>query len=185
MMRGADWLPLAFPAVDAPGGADGDAAAVRRNRYCQWARAQLRRGHFARPGDIEHLHAIRCLREHEAPSIARERHREYPARRPPLHDLAMSLHLPQLQLISAGGNINNPGVYEIEMNITVEEFIYSDQWCGGIKNGKKLKACVPGGSSVPILPHYLVCKTANGEDRLMTYESLADAKSQPSVRLRA
>jgi len=78
------------------------------------------------------------------------------------------------KLISASGNINRPGVYEIEMNITVEEFIYSDQWCGGIKNGKKLKACVPGGSSVPILPHYLVCKTANGEDRLMTYESLAD-----------
>ncbi len=78
------------------------------------------------------------------------------------------------KLISAGGNINKPGVYEIEMNITVEEFLYSDQWCGGIKNGKKLKACVPGGSSVPILPHYLVCKTAAGEDRLMTYESLAD-----------
>jgi NADH-quinone oxidoreductase subunit F len=78
------------------------------------------------------------------------------------------------KLISAGGNINKPGVYEIEMNITVEEFIYSDTYCGGIKNGKKLKACVPGGSSVPILPHYLVCKTAAGQDRLMTYESLAD-----------
>ncbi|MBS3915702.1 MAG: NADH-quinone oxidoreductase subunit NuoF [Bacteroidetes bacterium] len=78
------------------------------------------------------------------------------------------------KLISASGNINKPGVFEIEMNITVEEFIYSDQYCGGIKNGKKLKACVPGGSSVPILPHYLVCKTAAGQDRLMSYESLAD-----------
>ena len=78
------------------------------------------------------------------------------------------------KLISAGGNINKPGVYEIEMSITVEEFIYSDEWCGGIKRGKKLKACVPGGSSVPILPHYLVCKTAAGTDRMMTYESLAD-----------
>jgi NADH-quinone oxidoreductase subunit F len=78
------------------------------------------------------------------------------------------------KLISASGNINKPGVYEIEMNITVEEFLYSDTYCGGIKNGKKLKACVPGGSSVPILPHYLVCKTAAGQDRLMTYESLSD-----------
>jgi NADH-quinone oxidoreductase subunit F len=78
------------------------------------------------------------------------------------------------KLISASGNINKPGVYEIEMGITVEEFLYSDKYCGGIKNGKKLKACVPGGSSVPILPHYLVCKTAEGNDRLMTYESLAD-----------
>ena len=78
------------------------------------------------------------------------------------------------KLISASGNVNKPGVYEITMGITVEEFIYSDKYLGGMKNGKKLKACVPGGSSVPILPHYLVCKTATGEDRLMTYESLAD-----------
>ncbi len=78
------------------------------------------------------------------------------------------------KLISAGGNINKPGVYELELGVSVEEFIYGDQYCGGIKNGKKLKACVPGGSSVPILPHYLVCKTAEGNDRLMSYESLAD-----------
>ncbi|MDZ4757771.1 MAG: NADH-quinone oxidoreductase subunit NuoF [Bacteroidota bacterium] len=78
------------------------------------------------------------------------------------------------KLISACGNINKPGVYEIEMGIPVEEFLYSDEYCGGIKNGKKLKACVPGGSSVPILPHFLVCKTAKGEDRLMSYESLSD-----------
>lgn len=78
------------------------------------------------------------------------------------------------KLISASGNLVRPGVYEIEMGITVEEFIYGDDYCRGIANGKKLKACVPGGSSVPILPHYLVTKTAAGEDRLMTYESLAD-----------
>jgi NADH-quinone oxidoreductase subunit F len=78
------------------------------------------------------------------------------------------------KLISASGNINKPGVYEIELGVSVEEFIYSDQWCGGIKRGKRIKACVPGGSSVPILPHFLITKTANGEDRLMTYESLAD-----------
>ena len=78
------------------------------------------------------------------------------------------------KLISASGNINNPGVYEIELGVPVEEFIFSDQYCGGIANGKRMKACVPGGSSVPILPDYLVCKTAAGEDRLMTYESLSD-----------
>lgn len=78
------------------------------------------------------------------------------------------------KLISASGNINKPGVYEIDLGLSMEEFIYSDEWCGGIKNGKRLKACVPGGSSVPILPHFLVTKTANGESRLMTYESLAD-----------
>ena len=78
------------------------------------------------------------------------------------------------KLISACGNINKPGVYEIDMTISVEEFIYSDEYCGGIPNGKKLKACIPGGSSVPILPANLLLRTAKGEKRLMNYESLAD-----------
>jgi NADH-quinone oxidoreductase subunit F len=78
------------------------------------------------------------------------------------------------KLISACGNINKPGIYEIDMTISVEEFIYSDEYCGGIANGKKLKACIPGGSSVPILPANLLLKTAKGEKRMMTYESLAD-----------
>ncbi|GAB3198394.1 NADH-quinone oxidoreductase subunit F [Pontibacter aydingkolensis] len=78
------------------------------------------------------------------------------------------------KLISASGNINNPGVFEIELGVPVEEFIYSDQYCGGVWKGKQLKAVVPGGSSVPILPANLILKTAAGEDRLMTYESLSD-----------
>lgn len=78
------------------------------------------------------------------------------------------------KLISASGNINKPGVYEIELGVPVEEFIYSDEYCGGIANGKQLKALVAGGSSVPILPNNLVSKTINGNPRLMTYESLAD-----------
>jgi NADH-quinone oxidoreductase subunit F len=78
------------------------------------------------------------------------------------------------KLISACGNINKPGVYEIDMNISVEEFIFSEEYCGGIPNGKKLKACIPGGSSVPILPANLTLKTAKGETRMMHYEGLAD-----------
>ena len=78
------------------------------------------------------------------------------------------------KLISACGNINKPGVYEIDMTISVEEFVYSDEYCGGIPNGKRLKACIPGGSSVPILPANLLFKTAKGETRIMNYESLSD-----------
>jgi len=78
------------------------------------------------------------------------------------------------KLISACGHINKPGVYEIDLGLPVEEFIYSDEYCGGIWKGKKLKALIAGGSSVPILPANLITKTANGEDRLMSYESLAD-----------
>jgi NADH-quinone oxidoreductase subunit F len=78
------------------------------------------------------------------------------------------------KLISACGNINKPGVYEIEMGLKVEEFIYSEKYCGGIKNNKRLKGVIPGGSSVPILPEGLILNTAKGEPRLLTYESLAD-----------
>ncbi len=78
------------------------------------------------------------------------------------------------KLISASGHINKPGVYEIELGVPVEEFIYSDEYCGGIKNDKKLKAVVAGGSSVPILPADLILKTVQGEPRLMSYESLAE-----------
>ncbi|MBC7384435.1 MAG: NADH-quinone oxidoreductase subunit NuoF [Bacteroidia bacterium] len=78
------------------------------------------------------------------------------------------------KLISASGHINKPGVYEIEMGITVEDFIYSDEYCGGMLNGGKLKAVVAGGSSVPILPADKILSTANGEKRLMSYEGLAD-----------
>ena len=78
------------------------------------------------------------------------------------------------KLISASGHINKPGVYEIEMGLPVEEFIYSEEYCGGIKGGRKMKAVVAGGSSVPILPTELILKTAAGEPRLMSYESLGD-----------
>ena len=78
------------------------------------------------------------------------------------------------KLISACGHINKPGVYEIELGLPVEEFIYSDEYCGGIPNGLKLKAVVAGGSSVPILPADLILKTAAGEPRLMSYESLSE-----------
>ena len=78
------------------------------------------------------------------------------------------------KLISASGHINKPGVYEIELGVSVEDFIYSDEYCGGIKGGRELKAVVAGGSSVPILPKDLILTTAKGEKRLMTYESLGD-----------
>lgn len=87
------------------------------------------------------------------------------------------------KLISAGGNLVKPGVYEIELGLPVEEFIYSDEYCGGIANGKRLKAVVAGGSSVPILPANLVTKTIQGNPRLMTYESLADGGFQSGTML--
>ena len=45
------------------------------------------------------------------------------------------------KLISASGHINKPGVYEIELGMPVEEFIYSDEYCGGIWKGQEIKGC--------------------------------------------
>lgn len=87
------------------------------------------------------------------------------------------------KLISACGNINKPGVYEIGFDLSVEEFIYSDEYCGGIPNGKRLKACIPGGSSVPIVPANLLLTTSNGTPRLMNYESLSEGGFQTGTML--
>jgi NADH-quinone oxidoreductase subunit F len=87
------------------------------------------------------------------------------------------------KLISACGNINKPGVYEIELGLPVEEFIFSEDYCGGIKDGKQMKAVVAGGSSVPILPASLILKNAKGEPRLMSYESLQDGGFETGTML--
>lgn len=87
------------------------------------------------------------------------------------------------KLISACGNIEKPGVYEVEMGLPVEEFIYSPEYCGGIKGGLALKAVIPGGSSVPILPAGLILNTARGEPRLISYESLAEGDFETGTML--
>lgn len=66
------------------------------------------------------------------------------------------------KLISASGHINKPGVYEIEMGYPFKRFL--EEECGGVLNGGKLKAVIPGGSSVPIL------RADEIEDATMDYE---------------
>ncbi|MFN8206117.1 MAG: NADH-ubiquinone oxidoreductase-F iron-sulfur binding region domain-containing protein [Bacteroidales bacterium] len=87
------------------------------------------------------------------------------------------------KLISACGNINNPGVYEIEMGLPVEEFIYSPEYCNGIAGNKKLKAVIPGGSSVPVLPAAMMITTAKGEPRLMCYDPMAEGGFESGTML--
>jgi NADH-quinone oxidoreductase subunit F len=87
------------------------------------------------------------------------------------------------KLMSACGHVNKPGVYEIELGLPVEEFIYSQEYCGGIRYGNRLKAVVAGGSSVPILPAELILKTARGEPRLLTYESLSEGGFETGTML--
>lgn len=52
-------------------------------------------------------------------------------------------------LYGISGHVNRPGVYEYPSGMKLTDLIY--KVAGGIRGGKKLKAVVPGGSSVPIL----------------------------------
>jgi NADH-quinone oxidoreductase subunit F len=87
------------------------------------------------------------------------------------------------KLFSVCGHANRPGVYEVEMGLPVEEFIFSDEYCGGIKNGKKLKAVIPGGSSVPVLPADHILRTSDGKQRLLTFESLSEGGFETGTML--
>ena len=70
------------------------------------------------------------------------------------------------KLVSVSGHVKKPGNYEIEMGTPTSELIYN--LAGGIRNDNKLKAFIPGGSSVPMLP-------AGKVDTPYDYESLAAA----------
>jgi NADH-quinone oxidoreductase subunit F len=53
------------------------------------------------------------------------------------------------RLIGVSGPVNRPGVYELPAGVLLREIIYTH--AGGLKDGKQLKAVIPGGSSTPIL----------------------------------
>ncbi|MCG3172823.1 MAG: NADH-quinone oxidoreductase subunit F [Myxococcota bacterium] len=53
------------------------------------------------------------------------------------------------KLYCISGHVKRPGVYELNHNITLKEIIHDV--CGGIRDGKQLKAVIPGGASVPVV----------------------------------
>lgn len=76
---------------------------------------------------------------------------------------------PGTKLFSASGHIEKPGVYEVELGYPLKEFLENE--CGGVWKGRRLKAVIPGGSSVPVL---------TAEEALaarLDYESLQSAGS--------
>jgi NADH-quinone oxidoreductase subunit F len=68
------------------------------------------------------------------------------------------------KLISICGHIQRPGNYEITMGFPMKELIFD--LAGGMRPGRKLKAVIPGGSSVPIMT------AKETEDCLMDYEGI-------------
>ncbi len=64
---------------------------------------------------------------------------------------SMSLGNPKstgTKLFSVCGNIRNPGTFEVVMGFPFKDFLYD--LCGGPLDGRKFKAVIPGGASVPI-----------------------------------
>lgn len=68
------------------------------------------------------------------------------------------------RLLCLSGHVNQPGVYEVEMGtMTLREFIMN--FGGGAPGGRKIKAVIPGGSSMPVLRE-------NQLDVKLTYEDI-------------
>jgi NADH-quinone oxidoreductase subunit F len=68
------------------------------------------------------------------------------------------------RLYSISGHVNKPGIYELPLGYPLRKLIY--EVAGGIPNGKKLKAVIPGGSSCPLLSPEEI-------DVAMDYDSVA------------
>jgi NADH-quinone oxidoreductase subunit F len=72
------------------------------------------------------------------------------------------------RLFGVSGHVKKRGVYELPMGISLRELIYDH--CGGIRDDRRLKAVVPGGSSVPVL-------TPDQLDVSLDFDSIAKAGS--------
>ncbi len=72
------------------------------------------------------------------------------------------------KLFSVSGHVVRPGVYEVPMGLPFPELL---KMCGGMRGGRKLKACIPGGSSAPVLPAEIMMECT------MDYDAIAKAGS--------
>ncbi|MEO1750638.1 NADH-quinone oxidoreductase subunit NuoF [Thiofaba sp. EF100] len=70
------------------------------------------------------------------------------------------------KMFSVSGHVNNPGVFEIPMGTPFAKLL---EMAGGVRHGRKLKAVIPGGSSVPVVPGEVMMQVN------MDYDSIAKA----------
>lgn len=68
-----------------------------------------------------------------------------------------------VKLFSMSGHVNSPGNFEIPMGTPFKDLL---EMAGGVTKGRQLKAVIPGGSSVPVVPAELMMQ-AN-----MDYDSI-------------
>ncbi len=72
------------------------------------------------------------------------------------------------KLFSVSGHVNRPGNYEIPLGTPFSTLL---EMAGGMRGGRKLKGCIPGGSSSPVIPGEMMM------DCTMDYDSIAKAGS--------
>src|SRR3989304_3914835 len=72
------------------------------------------------------------------------------------------------KLFSVSGHVNNPGNFEVPMGTPFKKLL---EMAGGMRAGRKLEACIPGGSSMPVLPGEIMM------DLTMDYDSISKAGS--------
>lgn len=72
------------------------------------------------------------------------------------------------KIFSVSGHVNKPGNYEIGLGTPFKDLL---EMAGGMKDGKKLKAVIPGGSSAPVLPADVMM------DITMDYDAIGKAGS--------
>lgn len=72
------------------------------------------------------------------------------------------------KIFNVSGHVNKPGYYELPLGTPFEDLL---KLCGGIKDGRSLKAVIPGGSSMRVVPGATMLKTN------LDYESLSAAGS--------
>jgi len=72
------------------------------------------------------------------------------------------------KIFSVSGDVARPGNFEVRLGTPFAKLL---EMAGGMREGKKLKACIPGGSSMPVLPAEIMMKTD------MDYDSIAKAGS--------
>ena len=72
------------------------------------------------------------------------------------------------KLFSVSGDVERPGNFEVKLGTPFATLL---EMAGGMRGGRKLKACIPGGSSMPVLPGDVMMATD------MDYDSIAKAGS--------
>jgi NADH-quinone oxidoreductase subunit F len=72
------------------------------------------------------------------------------------------------KIFSVTGHVNRPGNYEVKLGTPFATLL---AMAGGVRTGRKLKAVIPGGSSMPVLPAEVMLATD------MDYDSIAKAGS--------